>query len=450
MSTENKSLNNSVEIEDDYNYRCANCLINFQLEQDYKSHHRSEFHKYNMLRKMVNLPIVTEEQFTKHQNAKKLAVKTSIKPTRHESYFCTSCTKKFSNTATLNQHLATKKHIEKEKSQQSKTKQTPSVNEIEVTEETIREDKTLLEEEEVVRSNPLKDQNACLFCNKLADSFAENFKHMEIKHGFFVTDKNFCKNLNGLYTHLANKIYKEKLCIFCENHKCGGFKSGLAVQNHMVDRGHCFMNLDYFAEFDNFYDFTEDNERIAKEMEVKYGNLHYGAEVDYEISDKEKSEDEEGEWEDEEEGDGEKEMTEDKEPKAKAQTKKVYKLRRARLLDTDELLLPSGKIVGHKKYLRYYKQRAIIHDHTQLRLTSGRVTYTGKKSYQEALELRNRIRGGGCGQLAVAQYNRYLMRERMKVDKHLKKTDYKREAHNWMRYSFILFLKIIDLVFLEI
>jgi len=47
-------------------------------------------------------------------------------------------------------------------------------------------------------------------------------------------------------------------------HKCGKFKLGQDVQMHMVDKGHCIMNQELFEEYDRFYDFTEENNRIAK------------------------------------------------------------------------------------------------------------------------------------------------------------------------------------------
>lgn len=66
-----------------------------------------------------------------------------------------------------------------------------------------------------------------------------------------------------------------------------------------------------------------------------------------------------GEWEDVESGDGEdSEITEggDGVKKEKKAKNEFYTLRKAKILSTGELRLPSGRIAGHRDYIRFYKQ----------------------------------------------------------------------------------------------
>ena len=42
---------------------CVSCEINFKTEKEHKEHYKSEVHRYNLKRKMVNLPPVSEERF---------------------------------------------------------------------------------------------------------------------------------------------------------------------------------------------------------------------------------------------------------------------------------------------------------------------------------------------------------------------------------------------------
>ena len=42
---------------------CVSCEITFDTEQQHKQHYKSEVHRYNLKRKMVNLPPVSEERF---------------------------------------------------------------------------------------------------------------------------------------------------------------------------------------------------------------------------------------------------------------------------------------------------------------------------------------------------------------------------------------------------
>jgi len=269
----------------------------------------------------------------------------------------------------------------------------------------------------------MEDNKACLFCNTLSDSFENNLEHMQEKHGFFILEKDMCVDPTKLFKHLAKKIFVKKMCIFYDYKFCGTFKTGQNVQLHMCDKGHCCMNQDAFQEYDNFYDFTEENERVVRIMEEKAKNLKGGEEFDYHMPESNnqcegliKEEVSEEEWEDIDD-DGIKktvdneEISENKAEKVEAPTKnyqrKVFRLRRAKIMDNDELMLPSGKIAGHKKYGLYYKQRAVIPESTQLRrLENGRGVYSGKKTYDEALMIKNNMKNGE-GQVLSNDYNKF-------------------------------------------
>jgi pre-60S factor REI1 len=73
---------------------------------------------------------------------------------------------------------------------------------------------------------------------------------MKKNFGFFIIWEEFCVDKKGLIQYLAQKIHQKLLCIYCENKGSHNFKNGEAVQKHMIDKGHCFMNGDYFEEYD--------------------------------------------------------------------------------------------------------------------------------------------------------------------------------------------------------
>jgi len=207
---------------------------------------------------------------------------------------------------------------------------------------------------------------------------------MQNKHGFFILDENYCKDVKGLFNYLAEKIFTKKCCIHFDYNKCGNFKTGQSVQLHMVDKNHCFMNQDMFGEYEKFYDFSKANLEMAKKLEEKYKNSKGGLEFEYEVA----IQDDNDEWVDVD-SDEDAEIKETK-PKEAHTQRKIFKLRRPKMLDTDELLLPSGKIAGHKKYTSIYKQRPIIKQADQLKvLENGRAVYTGKKTYEASVLLEN-------------------------------------------------------------
>jgi len=60
---------------------------------------------------MVNLPVVTKQQFERHvAETQKMTEKSDV----NQTYYCSTCNKKFSNAATLKQHRSTKKHLQNE------------------------------------------------------------------------------------------------------------------------------------------------------------------------------------------------------------------------------------------------------------------------------------------------------------------------------------------------
>jgi hypothetical protein len=53
------------------NFFCSNCQFNIEDEKQYKSHYKSDFHRYNIKRKLLNLQPATYEQYLKRKNSKK-------------------------------------------------------------------------------------------------------------------------------------------------------------------------------------------------------------------------------------------------------------------------------------------------------------------------------------------------------------------------------------------
>jgi pre-60S factor REI1 len=213
------------------------------------------------------------------------------------------------------------------------------------------------EKKEIVTTD--KDQRACLFSNHVSESIEENLKFMEKKYGFFIIDVKSCKDKQGLLKYLGELIHVQKKCIGCDQI----FKSGRDCQQHMIDKQHVFMDPDDFEQYDKFYDFTEENRKVAKRIQEKFGHLKsHDNEFMFRIGDdkikavKAQAEGEE-DWEDYESGDEVSEMTEGGETKRVKKSKnEFYTLRKAKILSTGELRLPSGRIAGHRDYMRFYKQ----------------------------------------------------------------------------------------------
>jgi pre-60S factor REI1 len=60
--------------KDAASHKCSNCAVGFQSEEDYRQHYRSEFHRYNVKRRMVGLASATFEQFNSKKASEAVVV----------------------------------------------------------------------------------------------------------------------------------------------------------------------------------------------------------------------------------------------------------------------------------------------------------------------------------------------------------------------------------------
>jgi hypothetical protein len=64
-------------------YTCLACQVAFQSAEGQRTHYRSDWHRYNLKRKVVNLPSVTFEQFNLKTEGKNRSLDRSRSKTRY-------------------------------------------------------------------------------------------------------------------------------------------------------------------------------------------------------------------------------------------------------------------------------------------------------------------------------------------------------------------------------
>lgn len=95
---------------------------------------------------------------------------------------------------------------------------------------------------------------SCLFCNYDSPTVALSVVHMERIHGMFIPEKQYLVNLDGLIKSLQERIQELCECLYCGKMKNNSF----AVQTHMRDKGHCkipYTTEEEQLEIGEFYDF---------------------------------------------------------------------------------------------------------------------------------------------------------------------------------------------------
>ncbi|XP_078282803.1 cytoplasmic 60S subunit biogenesis factor ZNF622 [Rhinoraja longicauda] len=93
-------------------YTCITCRVAFADMEIQRTHYKTDWHRYNLKRKVADMPPVTAENFQERVLAQRVAVEEQSKGTATE---CTTCDKKFATYNAYGNHLKSKKHLDAEK-----------------------------------------------------------------------------------------------------------------------------------------------------------------------------------------------------------------------------------------------------------------------------------------------------------------------------------------------
>ncbi|KAF9365575.1 hypothetical protein BGX34_009401 [Mortierella sp. NVP85] len=356
-------------------FTCLACQVAFKSADAQRDHYRSDWHRYNQKRKIVELPPVTAEAFAQKVVAQqqKLAEEQAAAVEGGNVLECQTCRKTYSSENAYQNHLASKKHKETEaklKANPRPTKQPavekPTKSDVEsitskvtvdlsITDETTQEELEELMDKKIEAAVRL-ELTDCLFCTEKAETFEKNVEHMTKTHGLFLPDIEYLVDLEGLIKYLGEKISVGNICLYC-NGKGRQIKSLEAVRKHMVDKGHCKIPYDTDAEMMEIADFYDFRSSYPEEQQRQM------------LEAAEKADAGEAAEEEEELGEG-------------------YGADTGARLGEDEmeLILPSGARLGHRSLSRYYKQNVKPEETRDSVLINRLLThYTDHMGYDLAL-----------------------------------------------------------------
>ena len=262
---------------------------------------QTDWHRYNLKRRVASLPPLSSEIFTEKVIANKATAAATAAKASFEK-LCSACQKTYFSENAYNNHLNSQKHrINMAKSAKgpqlddaasvtgSMVSSAFSLGESMAESETTTvngdaekdlstvvdgmkntsieenapvsgesaaaaaddDDKSSVATSNRPASDPLLD---CLFCNYKSPNFQLNITHMGRFHGMFIPEKEFLAQPEELIKYLHEKIHVRNECLKC--HKMLHTASG--IQTHMRDRGHCMIAFDSdieLVEIGEFYDF---------------------------------------------------------------------------------------------------------------------------------------------------------------------------------------------------
>lgn len=262
---------------------CLACRVIFDNAEAQRTHYKTDWHRYNLKRKIAELPPVTFGEFNRivqfHTEKREEKLQEKI-------LACQACSKSFSSDNAYENHLKSKKHKEqagkatvdgskKHIPSSSKSKSggkvkpkagyMPPLESYEVDDDNSDEWEDV-DEEEIDDEEECGDEDIsealpptfCLFCPHESVNIEDNFRHMTKSHSFFIPDFKYVVDLEGYFIYLGAKVGDGKVCLKCNNHS-RQFQTTRACQMHMTDKGHCMLDSegDAMLEYSDFYDFSE-------------------------------------------------------------------------------------------------------------------------------------------------------------------------------------------------
>ncbi|GIZ39229.1 hypothetical protein CKM354_000262000 [Cercospora kikuchii] len=341
----------SVQNGSAHPFTCNTCQVAFRTSDLQRTHMQSDWHRYNLKRRVASLPPLSSEIFAE----KVLANKATAAATAARASFekrCEPCDKTYFSEGAFVNHLGSQKHrlhvarfnargggadgadtdsmadstFTLGDSIDTASTTASTVNGEEATEDVLDEvvggiSRTTLDgnvAQPNVASQPAPaasadaeeddyehkaDLNQCLFCNYISPTMDLNINHMSRQHGFFIPERDYLVDLPGLVNYLSETVAVLHQCLLC--HKQLHTTSG--IQTHMRDRGHCMMAYSTEEEqmdVGEFYDFrsTYSDEESETEDEATSGGVKLGAKraakttIENEAGDDVDMEDDEG-WE---------------------------------------------------------------------------------------------------------------------------------------------------------
>ncbi|KAG0256088.1 hypothetical protein BG011_004751 [Mortierella polycephala] len=256
---------------------CFACGIRLPSLETQQMHHKSDWHTYNLKRKMASMPPVSADVFSQLVAASR----EQANPAEVPQPECVPCGKKYLSLQAYDNHLNSKKHkqvaVAYAKKQENRPTQedtaSPSATETTAT-TTTSETKTTTAKEPVEQCEP--SETVCLFCSHKASDAESNYAHMRSAHGFFLPSFERLIDLPGMLSYLAEKVVQDYDCLWCtpsvfsqnlkpDQELNAGFASLTSVRRHMIDKGHCKLAMDRGAEreYSDFYlpqDISEDED----------------------------------------------------------------------------------------------------------------------------------------------------------------------------------------------
>lgn len=312
---------------------------------------KTEWHRYNLKRRVAQLPPIDEDSFntkvaslsvtddTTNQNQDKAESKRDQRRREKQDILqkkreilARAREAMMKEQTTNNKDSSSKADPHQGVTEVSNNNVNGNVSDADITNPTLESPEEV--EERIIKekmSNKVDiPVTTCLFCHTNKKAIFSDIdgvvEHMSVKHGLYIPETRYLVDREGLLKYLGEKIGLGNVCLCCNYQG----KDIWAVREHMLTKRH--MKIPYELEdekleISDFYDFSS-----SYKDDVKTNTTSHDEE----------------DWEDVS-SDSEGENDDDDLNKEDNDDNTIYQA-------GHELILPSGKALGHRSLARYYRQ----------------------------------------------------------------------------------------------
>lgn len=338
----------------------------FASRSELQRHYRSDWHRYNLKRREAGLPLLNESDFNL-----RLEAAVAMRRERDGREERTGVDHRKDKNARKKEKKKNKqkgkghrrkpafstRREEEENSTEEVAEEREEIDPPPKDAEAMQEDENDEDDASSMDEGPPEiNPSQSLFDNHVSPTPAQNLEYMQSKFSFYLPDREYCTDLEGLLGYCNEKVRWGNTCLYCQK----TFSSTEALLKHMRDKRHCKILYERGVdqeEFDVFYDFSEANREFL-------GSGAKGAAAADEATDAMEvadDGDEEG-WEDVDSDDAS--MEDDSARDEDDEEDDLYDAYQEEIAThgfditpLGELVFPDGRIVGHRGLARYYKQR---------------------------------------------------------------------------------------------
>lgn len=253
---------------------------------------KSEWHRYNLKRRIVNLnPISNNEFLHKVANNKEVEqydefgflietkklkkgkkVKNSLRYDllnrgRNINNINTNITRDSSPTNSINSNISNYSLATFKTDTDFDGNLTDTTRDVLTDYNTEEETDIDIDTSSIIEINEPLLITQCIYCSFNSSTIDDNLFHMLNNHGLYIPEREFLTNIEGLIRYLSDLVVIDKECI-----KCGFISNKLiGIRQHIKSKGHaCIPYEDSYNRefFSQFYTFNEEEEEMEDDKDI--------------------------------------------------------------------------------------------------------------------------------------------------------------------------------------